>query len=145
MFASASNVGTGAPLGSGVSQDTSILQHTTSAGGTDTPSTGYNSPQSSSAATPPLGATKCLYIHSDHFSTRDFLINPAFFPNVQPNDLFEIYDPTLPEEAQNRLTIRWTGPDNNAQLRAPVQVSLTHSIAREFGLTPRLSVIVQRV
>ncbi|KAF9151919.1 vacuolar membrane-associated protein iml1 [Linnemannia schmuckeri] len=145
MFASASNVGAGAPLGSGLARGTSPLQHTTSAGGTNTPSTTYDSPQSSSAATPPLGATKILYVHTDHFSRRDFLIDPAFFPNVQPNDLFEIYDPALPKEAQKKLIIQWTGPDNNTLLKAPVQVSLTHGIAKVFGLSPRQDVIVQRV
>ncbi|KAG0321882.1 vacuolar membrane-associated protein iml1 [Linnemannia gamsii] len=122
MFASASNVSTGAPLGSGLARGTSPLQHTTTAGGTNTPSTAYDSPQLSSAATPPLGATKILYVHTDHFSRRDFLIDPAFFPNVQPNDLFEIYDPALPTEAQKKLIIQWTGPDNNTLLKAPVQV-----------------------
>lgn len=144
MYASASNVGTGAPLGSGLARGTSPLQHT-SAGGSNTPSTAYDSPQSSSTATPPLGATKILYVHTDHFSKRDFLIDPAFFPNVQPNDLFEIYDPALPKEAQKKLIIQWTGPDNNTLLKAPVQVSLTHSIAKVFGLSPRQDVIVQRV
>ncbi|KAF9903622.1 vacuolar membrane-associated protein iml1 [Linnemannia zychae] len=91
-------------------------------GGTNTPSAAYDSPQSSSAATPPLGVTKILYVHTDHFSQRDFLIDPAFFPNVQPNDLFEIYDPALPKEAQKRLIIQWTGPDSNTLLKAPVQV-----------------------
>ncbi|KAF9132271.1 vacuolar membrane-associated protein iml1 [Mortierella sp. 14UC] len=124
MFAPASNVGTG---------------------GTNTPTAAYDSPQSSAVATPPLGATKILYVHSDHFSQRDFLIDPAFFPNVQPNDLFEIYDPALPREAQKRLIIQWTGPDNNTMLKAPVQLSLTHSIAKVFGLSPRQDVIVQRV
>ncbi|KAG9067913.1 vacuolar membrane-associated protein iml1 [Linnemannia hyalina] len=145
MFASASNAGTGAPLGSGLARGTSPLQYTASAGGTNTTSTPYDSSQSSSAATPPLGATKILYVHTDHFSKRDFLIDPAFFPNVQPNDLFEIYDPALPKEAQKKLIIQWTGPDNNTLLKAPVQVSLTHSIAKVFGLSPRQDVIVQRV
>lgn len=122
MYASASSVGTGAPLGSGLARGTSPLQHT-SASGSNTPSTAYDSPQSSSTATPPLGATKILYVHTDHFSKRDFLIDPAFFPNVQPNDLFEIYDPALPKEAQKKLIIQWTGPDNNTLLKAPVQVS----------------------
>ncbi|KAK5808903.1 hypothetical protein F5H01DRAFT_296867, partial [Linnemannia elongata] len=144
MYASASSVGTGAPLGSGLARGTSPLQHT-SASGSNTPSTAYDSPQSSSTATPPLGATKILYVHTDHFSKRDFLIDPAFFPNVQPNDLFEIYDPALPKEAQKKLIIQWTGPDNNTLLKAPVQVSLTHSIAKVFGLSPRQDVIVQRV
>ncbi|KAG0374325.1 vacuolar membrane-associated protein iml1 [Mortierella sp. AD032] len=145
MFASASAVGTGAPLGSGLARGTSPLQQNTSAGGASTPSTTFDSPQTSSAPTPPLGATKILYVHTDHFSRRDFLIDPAFFPNVQPNDLFEIYDPALPREAQRRLVIQWTGPDNNTLLKAPVQVSLTHSIAKVFGLSPRQDVIVQRV
>ncbi|KAK3847757.1 MAG: hypothetical protein J3R72DRAFT_519093 [Linnemannia gamsii] len=145
MFASASAVGTGAPLGSGLARGTSPLQQNTSAGGANTPSTTFDSPQTSSAPTPPLGATKILYVHTDHFSRRDFLIDPAFFPNVQPNDLFEIYDPALPREAQRRLVIQWTGPDNNTLLKAPVQVSLTHSIAKVFGLSPRQDVIVQRV
>lgn len=118
MSASASNV------------STLPLQHTTSAGGADTSSTAYDNPQSSSIATPPLGVTTPLYVHSDHFSTREFLINPAFFPNLQPNDRFEIYDPTLPEEAQNRLIIEWTRPNDNLQLNAPVHVSLIHRIAR---------------
>ncbi|KAF9550916.1 vacuolar membrane-associated protein iml1 [Mortierella hygrophila] len=145
MFASASNAGTGAPLGSGLARGTSPLQYTASAGGTNTPSTPHDSSLSSSTATPPLGATKILYVHTDHFSKRDFLIDPAFFPNVQPNDLFEIYDPALPKEAQKKLIIQWTGPDNNTLLKAPVQVSLTHSIAKVFGLSPRQDVIVQRV
>ncbi|KAF9932750.1 vacuolar membrane-associated protein iml1 [Linnemannia zychae] len=144
MFASSSNVGSGAALGSGLARGTSPLQHNTSAGGTNTPSTGYDSPQASLAATPTLG-TKIIYVHTDHFSKRDFLIDPAFFPNVQPNDLFEIYDPALPKDAQKKLIIQWTGPDNNTQLKSPVQVSLTHSIAKLFGLSPRQDVIVQRV
>jgi hypothetical protein len=95
------------------------------AGGANTPSAAYDSLQSSSAITPPLGSTKILYVHTDHFSPRDFLIDPAFFPNVQPNDVFEIYDPALPREAQKRLVIQWTGLDSNT-LKAPVQVSYLH-------------------
>ncbi|KAF9099494.1 vacuolar membrane-associated protein iml1 [Mortierella sp. GBA35] len=145
MFNSSANLGAGGPPGSALARGTSPLQHNTSAGGTNTPTNAYDSPQSSSAAILPSGATKILYVHTDHFSKRDFLIDPAYFPNVQPNDLFEIYDPALPKDAQKKLIIQWTGLDANTQLKSPVQVSLTHSIAKVFGLSPRQDVIVQRV
>ncbi|KAF9431267.1 vacuolar membrane-associated protein iml1 [Podila epigama] len=107
-------------------------------------STNYeNGPSSQSAPTgPPSTATKILYHHTDHFSKREFLIDPAFFPNVQPNDLFEIYDPALPKESTKRLIIQWTGPDT--QLKHPVQVSLASNIATAFGLSPRQYVVVQK-
>ncbi|KAG0089778.1 vacuolar membrane-associated protein iml1, partial [Podila epicladia] len=85
-------------------------------------SSNHDGPSQSSSAGPPSNATKILYHHTDHFSKRDFLIDPAFFPNVQPNDLFEIYDPALPKEQQKNLVIQWTGVDNNTPLKQPVQV-----------------------
>ncbi|KAF9337229.1 vacuolar membrane-associated protein iml1 [Podila minutissima] len=85
-------------------------------------SSNHDGPSQSTSAGPPSNATKILYHHTDHFSRRDFLIDPAFFPNVQPNDLFEIYDPALPKEQQKNLVIQWTGVDNNTPLKQPVQV-----------------------
>ncbi|KAG0259372.1 vacuolar membrane-associated protein iml1 [Mortierella polycephala] len=113
-------------------------------GGISNSSAVFDNPQASSGTTLPSNTTKVLYVHTDHFSKRDFLIDPAFFPNVQPNDLFEIYDPAIPADKSKRLVIQWTGLDEDTQLRAPVQVSLTHNIAKAFGLSPRQDVIVQR-
>ncbi|KAF9572963.1 vacuolar membrane-associated protein iml1 [Mortierella alpina] len=120
------------------------MQQASAANGTTTTSAAYETNSSATAPAPQTNATKVLYVHTDHFSTRDFLIDPAFFPNVQPNDLFEIYDPALPKDTSKRLVIQWTGLGNNTQLRAPVQVSLTNNIAKAFGLSPRQDVIVQR-
>ncbi|KAG0342572.1 vacuolar membrane-associated protein iml1 [Podila horticola] len=85
-------------------------------------SSNHDGPSQSTSAGPPSNATKILYHHTDHFSRRDFLIDPAYFPNVQPNDLFEIYDPALPKEQQKSLIIQWTGVDNSNPLKQPVQV-----------------------
>ncbi|KAF9375803.1 vacuolar membrane-associated protein iml1 [Podila verticillata] len=102
-------------------------------------------PASQSASPgPPSNTTKILHHHDEHFSKRDFIIDPAFFPNVQPNDLFEIYDPALPKESQKSLVIQWTGVDKDTPLKQPVQVSLARNIANAFGLSPRQDVVVQK-
>lgn len=77
---------------------------------------------------PPSNATKILHHHDEHFSKRDFIIDPAFFPNVQPNDLFEIYDPALPKESQKSLVIQWTGVDKDTPLKQPVQVNVARAL-----------------
>ncbi|KAF9198182.1 vacuolar membrane-associated protein iml1 [Haplosporangium sp. Z 27] len=94
--------------------------------------------------TVPPNATKILYVHPDTFSKKEFLIDPTFFPGVQPNDLFEIYDPYLPPNTAKKLIIQWTGPDRDKPLKEPVQVSLANNIASKFRLSPRQDVIVQR-
>ncbi|KAF9274064.1 vacuolar membrane-associated protein iml1 [Mortierella alpina] len=144
MYHTSSNTGTGAATGTGQGRGISPMQQTPAANGNSTSSAAYETSSLASTPAPPSNATKVLYVHTDHFSTRDFLIDPAFFPNVQPNDLFEIYDPALPQDTSKRLVIQWTGLGNNTQLRAPVQVSLTNNIAKAFGLSPRQDVIVQR-
>ncbi|KAG0206687.1 vacuolar membrane-associated protein iml1 [Mortierella sp. GBA30] len=119
MFNSSSNNGAGAISGAGLPRGTSPLQPNSVSN--STPSGASDAPSSSTGKASASNATKVLYVHDDHFSKRDFLIDPVYFPNVQPNDLFEIYDPALPRETSKRLVIQWTGLDNNTLLRAPVQ------------------------
>lgn len=95
----------------------SPLQHTPVAVATSTPSSAYESLLAPSAHPP--STTAKIWVHNEHYSKRDFLINPTFFPNLQPNDLFEVYDPGLPKELCKKLIIQWTGHDKDAQ---PVQV-----------------------
>ncbi|KAI1300655.1 vacuolar membrane-associated protein iml1 [Mortierella claussenii] len=145
MFSSHSGVGA---AGGGPARGISPLQQSTIAGGNTSNhshSNNQDSTQPSSAPGPPSAALKILYVHKDDFSKRDFLIDPAYFPNVQPNDLFEIYDPALPRETSKKLIIQWTGLDKDTHLKAPVQVSLATNIAKAFTLSPRQDVIVQRV
>ncbi|KAK3827688.1 MAG: hypothetical protein J3Q66DRAFT_291475, partial [Benniella sp.] len=118
----------------------SPLQQTPAAVATSTPSSAHESLLASSAH-PPSNTAK-IWVHNEHYSKRDFLINPTFFPNLQPNDLFEVYDPGLPKELCKKLIIQWTGHDKDAQ---PVQVSLANNIAKAFGFAPRQDVVVQRV
>ncbi|KAF9172402.1 vacuolar membrane-associated protein iml1 [Mortierella sp. AD011] len=123
----------------------SSLHQNPSAGGNNIANSAYDSQQMPTAAAPPPIATKSLHVHQDTYSKRDFLIDPPSFPGVQPNDLFEIYDPALPSDASKRLVIQWTGPDKDTQLKSPVQVSLANNIASKFGLIARRDAVVQRV
>ncbi|KAG0241771.1 hypothetical protein B0O80DRAFT_451156 [Mortierella sp. GBAus27b] len=136
MFPASAIVGTQGPA-----RGSSPLQHTPT--GNSVPSS-HEPSLPSAHPLPPSYATKILWVHTDFYSKRDFLIDPAFFPNVQPNDLFEIYDPALPKELSKKLIIQWTGVDKDTHLKAPVQVSLASNIAKAFGLSPRQDVIVQR-
>ncbi|KAF9111913.1 vacuolar membrane-associated protein iml1 [Mortierella sp. AM989] len=130
--------------GAASARGSSPLLQNPSAGGSGITTSNYDSSQMPSAPAPPSNATKLLYVHQDTFSKKDFLIDPTFFPGVQPNDLFEIYDPALPSNSSKKLIIQWTGPDKDTHLKAPVQVSLANNISSKFGLSPRQDVIVQR-
>ncbi|KAG0338314.1 vacuolar membrane-associated protein iml1 [Podila humilis] len=110
----------------------------------NTPAGSENAAVSQSATSGSSSNATKIHVHTDHFSKRDFLIDPAFFPNVQPNDFFEIYDPAVPKESAKSLIIQWTGVDKDTQLKHPVQVSLASNIANAFGLLPRQDVIVQK-
>ncbi|KAG0365302.1 hypothetical protein BC939DRAFT_478587 [Gamsiella multidivaricata] len=140
-----STTATGPSVGHGAipARGASPLQQNLSAGGNSTSTSTNDNQPLSSAATPPY-ATKILWVHNDLYSRQDFLLDPACFPNVQPNDLFEIYDPALPKDTSKKLIIQWTGLDKDTHLKAHWQVSLASNIAKAFGLSPRQDVIVQR-
>ncbi|KAF9918615.1 vacuolar membrane-associated protein iml1 [Lobosporangium transversale] len=141
MFNSTSSVGqNGGPGTGGPTRGPSALPPNPYIGSNNT-----DTPLSSSSTSASLSTATKIHVHKDDFSKRDFLIDPAFFPNVQPNDLFEIYDPILPRDISRRLIIQWTGPDKDTHLKSPVQVSIATNIAKAFGLLPRQDVIVQRV
>ncbi|KAF9585086.1 vacuolar membrane-associated protein iml1 [Lunasporangiospora selenospora] len=144
-----SGIGSGAALVRGpsplqqgsVTAGSGTISNSVSASGT---TSGYDSPQSSLSATLPSNVVK-IHVHSDNYSKRDFLIDPTYFPNMKPNDFFEIYDPALPKESSKKLIIQWTGPDKDMQLKPPVQVSIASNIAAAFGLSPRQDVVAQQV
>ncbi|KAG0256174.1 vacuolar membrane-associated protein iml1 [Actinomortierella ambigua] len=93
----------------------------------------------------PTVPTKILRVHNDHFSKSDFLLDPAFFPNAKPGDLFEIYDPSVPKEPAKRLVMQWAGTDKDTPHKVTFQVSLASNIAEAFGLSPRQEVVVKKV
>ncbi|KAG0052843.1 vacuolar membrane-associated protein iml1 [Gryganskiella cystojenkinii] len=97
----------------------------------------------SSTAAPSYRLTK-IHVHDEHFSKRDLILDPNLFPNVQPKDLFEIYDPNLPKDSVKKLVIQWAGPDKDTSNKTAVQVSLATNIARNFGILSRQDVIIQK-
>lgn len=110
MFSATSSIAPGSTAQP--ARGSSPLQQTPAVG-TSTPSSAHDSLLASSAH-PPSNTAK-IWVHNEHYSKRDFLINPAFIPNLQPNDLFEVYDPGLPREQCKKLIIQWTGHDKDAQ------------------------------
>ncbi|KAF8939254.1 vacuolar membrane-associated protein iml1 [Dissophora ornata] len=138
MFNSSSSIAPGAASGTGPPvRGASPLPQTSSAGGNGATSSTYDSPQLSSVGAPSSNATKLLYLHNDFYSKREFLIEPAYFPNVQPNDLFEIYDPALPSDTSKRLVIQWSGLDKDTHLKAPVLADPSQYAAKYVELTFR--------
>ncbi|KAI0224595.1 vacuolar membrane-associated protein iml1 [Massospora cicadina] len=108
-----------------------------------------------------------LWTHDEKFSKNELVLNPDYFPHIQPGDLLQVYHPeirngsssrhSLDQETEqrhgnlcsgqgHRLIIMASSLDKETVAKQPLlQVSISHPVASAFNLKARTSVVVEKM